>query len=432
MAAAEHPRTDQPNIIFIFADDWGWGDLSCHGSKYVKTPNLDRMAAEGIDLQCFNVNSPVCSPSRTAVMTGQYPVRRKIYQHFGPLTPTRKRNMPDFLDPHVVMLPRLLKSAGYKTAHFGKWHLCASDLKNAPEPTQYGYDQYAVYSDPFHNIPESDNTFFNAAIEFINKNKNQPFFINLWIHQTHAPHYPKNKWLAKFADLDDQHKVYAAVVAEADDGIGSIFDILQKLNIDQNTLVIFSSDNGPERTKLNSRHKRKGLGLYYSVGETGNLRGRKRSLFEGGVRTPFICRWPAKIPAGTTNNTTVISAVDLIPTLCAAAGTKLPPDYNPDGENMLDVLGGNIRKRRTPLYWEWTGTHAGEAWPRFSIRDGDWKLVMTSPNDRVELYNVARDVSEKHNLAQQNPENATELTKKLQSWIKTIPMPKKSTSRPSS
>jgi N-acetylgalactosamine-6-sulfatase len=428
--AAETSQSSKPNIIFIFADDWGWGDLTCHGSKYVKTPNLDKMASEGTDFQCFNVSSPVCSPSRAAVMTGQYPVRNKIYQHFGPLESTHKRQMPDLLDPNLVMLPKLLQSAGYKTAHYGKWHLCSNDLKDAPKPTQYGYDEYGIYSDPFLNIPESDNTYFDKSIEFIKKNKNKPFFINLWIHQAHAPHYPKKEWLEKFKDLDDKHKVYAAVIAEGDAGVGAILDTLKELNIDGNTLVMFSSDNGPERRKEKSKNKREGLGLYYSVGETGGLRGRKRSLFEGGVRVPFICRWPDKMPAGKVNKESVITAVDLLPTLCAAAGAKLPEGYKPDGENMLDVFTGSDRKRTRPIFWEWTGSHADEGWPHFSIRDGDWKLVMVSPNERVELFNVVNDREEKKNLADQNPEKVQELMKKLQAWIKTIPMPEEKKKTP--
>ncbi len=411
----------KPNIVFIFADDWGWGDLSCHGSKFVKTPNIDKLAAEGTDFQCFNVNSPVCSPSRAALLTGQYPARNRIFQHFGPLAPTRKRGMADYLDPNITLLPKLLKSAGYATGHFGKWHLCASDLKDAPSPKKYGYDEYAVYSEPFAGIKDSTNETFDRAVEFIEKHRSGPFFVNVWIHQCHVPHYPKKKWLERFKDLDERHRVYAAVVAEGDAGVGEILAVLKQLGLEKDTLVVFSSDNGPERTLEKSKKKLDGLGLYYSVGETGGLRGRKRSLFEGGVRVPFICRWPGKVPAGKKNDSTVVSAVDVLPTFCVLAGVKLPSAYKPDGENMVDVLLGADRKRRKPLFWQWGGSQKGDCWPRYSVRDGSWKLVVDFAKGRLELYNEADDRAEKVDRATQVPERLARLRSELEAWIKEIP-----------
>ena len=424
LLAANTPATnDHPNIVIIYADDWGWGDLGIHNSTFVKTPSLDQLAKEGTDFQCFHVNSPVCSPSRTALITGQYPVRNRIYRHFGPLKATKKRHMPDYLNPKVVTLPRMLQKAGYKTAHYGKWHLCANDLKDGPTPIDYGYDEYACYSDPFANIKEMGNVSVDKAIEFVKKYKDQKFFINLWIHQPHAPHYPQKKWLDKFPNLDEQHKVYAAVLAEADDNIGRLLKTIKDAGLYDKTLILFSSDNGPERTVLKSKKKREGLGLYYSVGETGGLRGRKRSLFEGGVGVPFICRWPGKIPAGKVNKTSIISAVDLLPTLSAIAGVKLPESFKPDGENMIDVLEGSNRQRTRSLYWEWSGSAADEGWPRYSIIDQDWKLVMRSPTERVELYNLKTDRKETKNVADKYPEKCKELLKKLNIWIKEIKTP---------
>jgi len=410
----------QPNIIIIYADDWGWGDLGIHNSKFLKTPNLDKMAKEGTDFQCFHVNSPVCSPSRAALISGQYPVRNGIHRHFGPLKATKKRNMPPFLNSKIVTLPRMLQKAGYKTAHYGKWHLCANDLEKGPTPIDYGYDEYACYSDPFANISEKGNESVTKAIEFINKHKNDKFFINLWIHQPHAPHYPQKKWLDKFPNLDEQHKVYAAVLAEADDNIGKIMTTIKNAGLDDKTLIMFSSDNGPERTVLKSKKKREGLGLYYSVGETGGLKGRKRSLFEGGVGVPFICRWPRKIPAGKVNKSTIIAAVDILPTLCDIAGVKLPETFKPDGEDMADVLKGSDRQRIRPLFWEWTGSAADDGWPRYSIIDQGWKLVMRSPTERVELYNLKTDRQETKDVAAEYPEKTQKLLTKLNAWIKEI------------
>ncbi len=421
LVATASATESKPNIIFIFADDWGWGDLSCHGSEFLKTPNLDKLASEGTDFLCYNVNNPVCSPSRAALLTGEYPVRNRIYQHFGPLEPTHKRQMPDCLDPKVTTVPRLLKTAGYTTGHFGKWHLCASDLKDAPTPKKYGYDEYAVYSEPFASISDATDATFAKSVDFIKRNAGKPFFMNVWIHQAHVPHYPKQEWLDRFKDLDEQHRVYAAIIAEADYGIGQIIKTLKELNIDNNTIVFFSSDNGPERTVEKSKKKREGLGLYYSVGSTGGRRGWKRSLFEGGVGVPFICRWPGKIPAGKINKTSVVSSVDILPTLCSIAKVKLPATYKPDGENVSDILLGSDRKRKRALFWEWTGSAKNDAWPRFAVRDGDWKLVMVSPDNRVELYNVAEDIAEKNNLADKYPEKREELLKKLEDWMNEIP-----------
>ena len=179
---------DKPNIIFIFADDLGWGDISKHGHPDIRTPNIDRLAEEGSEFYQFSVSNPVCSPSRAAVMTGQYPARNSVHRHFA--TPEHHDNfsMPDWLDKNVVTMPRILQQAGYKTAHFGKWHLTNRNIKDAPLPTEYGYDEAAVFNGPG---PQTDTfKLYDDATDFINRNKNVPFFINLWIHETHTPHYP--------------------------------------------------------------------------------------------------------------------------------------------------------------------------------------------------------------------------------------------------
>jgi arylsulfatase A-like enzyme len=271
MARADAAET-RPNIIFIFADDWGWGDLSCHGNTSLKTPNLDKLASQGTDFQQFNVLNPVCSPSRAAVMTGMYPARFSVHQHFATPAQNHERGMPDWLDPKAPSLPRFLNHAGYRTAHFGKWHLTNGDTEGAPKPEAYGYDEARVFN-----------------------------------------------------------------------------------GLEDNTIVMFSSDNGPEYNVGNDSPQKNhpdaqatGYGTYYSVGETGGMRGRKRSLFEGGVRVPFIVRWPGHTVAGTQNRTTVLTAVDILPTLCAAAGVTLPADYRSDGEDLLAVFNGKPTTRTRP------------------------------------------------------------------------------------
>jgi N-acetylgalactosamine-6-sulfatase len=405
-----------PNIVFIFADDWGWGDLSCHGNAHLRTPNIDRLAKDGIDFQQFNVCNPVCSPSRTAAMTGHFPARYSVHQHFAEHEQNRQRGMPDWLDPKAVMLPRLLQQAGYRTGHFGKWHLTSSMIPDAPRVQEYGFDESAVYNGP---PPLADHdTLIDGAVRFIESNQDGPFYVNVWLHETHAPHYPEDELVARYMDLDEQQRVYAAVVEEGDRKVGRILDTLQKLQLDERTIVIFSADNGPEWTgPTNMKRLRDGLGTYYSVGETGGWRGRKRSLFEGGVRTPFIVRWPGHAPAGAKDESTVIAAVDLLPTLCAAAGVDLPDGYEPDGENLLPAFEGKRMSRIKPVFWEWRGTAAEpDWWPRLAVRDGDWKLYLSPEDERVELYNLAKDRSETTNLAQAEPERVARMSGMVTAW----------------
>ena len=239
LAAAEPAK---PNIIFIFADDWGYGDLGIHGSTFCKTPNLDRMANEGIDFVNFTVNSPVCSPSRVAVMTGQFPARQCVHQHFQSIGAHIKRGMPDWLDPQAPMLPRMLKQAGYTTGHFGKWHL--GSVADSPTEDAYGYDRFATFNGSGKNEIKKDGlASVDHAVEFIKEFKDQPFFVNLWLHETHLAHYPLEKYLQQFKDLDEQKRVYASIIAEADEGVGRVLRLLKELEIDQNTLVVFSTDN---------------------------------------------------------------------------------------------------------------------------------------------------------------------------------------------
>ena len=247
-AAADSPR---PNIVFIFADDWGWGDLSCHGHPYVKTPNIDRLAREGTDFHRFTVASGVCSPSRTAVMTGHFPARYNIDGHFAWVPSNAKRNMPDWLDTDTVTLPRLLQGAGYATAHFGKWHLANDMIPDSPSPGEYGYDAYGAFNCSGEQMPVHEDA--EHAIEFIQKSHqaDQPFFVNLWIHEPHTPFHvlPKYRWRFRDSGLDENDEIYAAVLSHADDRIGEVLETLDRLDLVDNTLVIFSSDNGPARSR---------------------------------------------------------------------------------------------------------------------------------------------------------------------------------------
>ena len=344
----------KPNIVFIFADDWGWGDLSCHGHPYVKTPNIDRLAREGTDFTRFTVASGVCSPSRTAVMTGHFPARYNIDGHFAWVKNNAQRNMPDWLYPKTPTLPKMLQSAGYATAHFGKWHLSNDMIPDSPLPKVYGYDEYGAFNCAGEQMPVHKDA--DRAIAFIEKSAaaKKPFFINLWMHEPHTPFHtvPKYEW--RFREMKSREdQIYASVLSHADDRIGEVLAALDRLKLSENTLVIFSSDNGPARaTKpvpLELQYDTAtgaGWGIAASKGITAGRKGYKAALFEGGINVPFIARWPGRIPAGKIDNASLISAVDLLPTFCEVAGAKPPEGYMPDGISQVEVLKGKATTTR--------------------------------------------------------------------------------------
>jgi arylsulfatase A-like enzyme len=412
--------TPRPNIVFIYADDWGYGDLSCHGHPEVKTPNIDRLAAEGTDFSLFTVNNPVCSPSRTAIMTGKYPARFCIHQHFAKMGSNRKRGMPDWLDPKAVQLPRLFKESGYVTGHFGKWHLTNASIPDAPAVSEYGYDEWLVFNH-HDGIGEQEHyKTAEAAVKFIRKHKDKPFFVNLWLHETHVAHFPTRGSMEKFAHLEEQQQVYYATVTDGDNKVGAVLAALDELGLSENTLVIFSSDNGPENTGGKLKKKlRGGYGTYYSVGVTAGRKGRKRSLFHGGTGTAFIVRWPGKIRAGKKDDKHYLTAVDMLPTLSEAAGIKLPAGYESDGESRLAVFLGKDVRRIKPIYWEWRGGVREHAWPRRAVVRGEWKLV--GDDTKTELYKLRADESEQNDFAAEYPKVVNELSAMWEDWKAGLP-----------
>ncbi len=423
LAFAQEPAA-KPNVIFLLADDLGWGDLSSHGSTFCRTPNLDRLASEGVDFHQFTTTSPVCSPSRAGFMTGKFPARFGIRSAIGGVRKNADIPQVDWLDPHAVTLPRLLKGAGYVTGHVGKWHLQSGQADDAPLPAAYGVDEYALFPGTAH--PQAaktikDHEIWGAAVDFVRRNRAQPFYLNVWMHETHLAHFPSPESLKDHAALDERQRIYAAVASDADRGVGQVLAALKELGLEQNTLVVFSSDNGPENTHATMKEMRGGYGGFYSVGETGGHKGRKRSLHEGGVNTPFIVRWPGRIPAGRVDKPTALSATDLLPTVCAAAGVKLPADFTGDGENMLAAWRGETVARTKPIFWDWNGTNKPPTnWPRWAVRDGEWKLLIDD-DQRAELYRIAEDRSEAHNLAAQHPEIVARLRGQLDAWRATLP-----------
>jgi len=425
--------TKRPNIITILCDDLGWGDLGCYGHTLIKTPNIDRLAAQGTLFTHFYSASPVCSPSRAAFMTGQFPARLRIHDYLPiPLQPHQiAAGTVPFLDPAAATVPRTLKQAGYATGHFGKWHL--GDGPDAPEVKDYGIDCCRIthgrgptydswWSDASFRA-RSSAMFVDDAIEFIEHNGDTPFQIDLWPLDPHATLNPTPEQMAPYAHLMPQGvphagamAVYYSVVTNLDAQIGRLLARLDDLGLADNTLVLFSSDNGPEDICIpGSSHS--------AAGDT-PFRGRKRSLYDGGVRMPLIARWPGFVPAGKVNDTSVVSSVDFLPTLCGIAGISADSGQVVDGENVMDILSGSGRQRTKPLYWDWRFRQAGSLIhhsPQLAIREDKWKLLMNRDGSRVELYDVSGNRMEVDNLADQEPEVVRRLSQMLLEWHATLP-----------
>jgi arylsulfatase A-like enzyme len=433
--AASAAAADKPNIVFIFADDWGWGDLSCHGHPYVKTPNIDRLADEGTDFYNFTVASGVCSPSRTAVMTGQFPARYSIDGHFAWVPSNASRGMPDWLDTSAPTLPRFLQQAGYATAHYGKWHLANDMIPDSPTPAAYGYDEYGAFNCSGEQIPVHEDAMHTNA--FIEKAvaAGKPFFVNLWLHEPHTPFHtvPRYEW--RFRDMESREDaIYASVLSHADDRIGDVLDALDRLGVTDNTLVIFSSDNGPARaatpTELNLHYDTAtgaGWGIAAAKGITAGRKGYKASLFQGGVNVPFIARWPGKIAAGEIDKDSLISAVDLLPTFCELAGAELPADYTPDGVSITQALQGQAMPTRTkPLFWKFPSRWPAQKskpdhWVSYAVMHEQWKLVTNNDLTHTELYRVVDDPYESNDLKAKNPAVAKQLLNLLKDWQSELP-----------
>jgi N-acetylgalactosamine-6-sulfatase len=424
----------RPNIIFIFADDWGWGDLGCHGHPYLKTPNIDRLAKEGTDFHRFTVASGVCSPSRAAVMTGHFPARYNVDGHFAWVPSNQKRNMPDWLDTAAPSMPRFLKKSGYATAHYGKWHLANDMIPDSPLPLAYGYDDYGSYNCAGPQMFVHDDV--KSTIPFIEKShvSGKPFFINLWIHEPHTPFHVDPKLQKLFPDLSEADNIYAATLYHADLRIGKLLDTLERLRIANNTLVIFSSDNGPARgapdAPLSLTYDSAtgpGFGIGAAKGITGGRRAHKGALLEGGIGVPFIARWPGKIPAGRVDKTSIFSAVDLLPTFCELAGVTLPKSYKPDGLSQVQTLMGNGNQLRSkPLFWRISAPWPAhptkpDHWVSYAVVYEKWKLCLNHDFSYFELFDLVNDPMEKRNVATKQVQVVKKMRKQLDQWLASLP-----------
>ena len=426
--AQDAAAPDRPNFVFVFADDWGWGDLGCYGHPRLKTPNLDRLAKQGILFTQFYVCSGVCSPSRTAIMTGHFPARHRIHGHIADHKRNLARGMPDFLDPDVTTVTDLLKEAGYATGHFGKWHLGSG--KDAPTPKAYGIDDHRIWVGNGNTWDTKGEPGWRAystewaideTIRFIEEHKDRPFYVQAWLLDTHARLTPTEEQMEPYKNHLGALKVYYSAATAADAQIGRLLKRLDELKLADNTVVIFSSDNGPEDIEIRNASE-------HGVGSAGPFRGRKRSLYEGGIRVPFIVRWPKVTPAGKIDNQSVIAGVDWMPTICALAGMQHHPHLAPgsiDGEDRSAALRGHpLTNHVRPLFWEWRFRifgHVINRSPMLATRFGSWKLLMNPDRSRVELYDLSVDPSELRNLADEAPDVVESRAESLLRWHATLP-----------
>ena len=445
IAAADAFSAERPNIVFILADDLGWSDLGVQGSGYYQTPAIDRMASQGLRFDAFYVCQN-CAPTRAAIMSGQYAPRTGVYTVASGArgrAENRRMNVPE----NVTKLPLdirtvadVMKSAGYATGMFGKWH-----LGNDPEhhPSSRGFDEavvsngrhFAIRTNPDEDVPE--DVYFadwlaDHAVDFIRRHRDEPFFLYLPHFGVHTPHHAKADYIEAWKDREPSGRhdspVYAAMIQSIDESVGAVDRVLEELDLAENTVVIFASDNG-------------GVGGYYSseppserrgITDNAPLRGGKGTLYEGGIRVPFIVRWPGEIPAGSTTATPGVH-VDLLPTFAALAGADLP-DQPLDGVSLVDLFKNpDAALPRDSIFFHFPGylesyVHRPDGWrttPVGVIRQGDFKLLEFFENDRLELYNLREDIGERVDLAAAMPDKAAAMRNRLAEWCASVdaPMP---------
>jgi arylsulfatase A-like enzyme len=431
-------ESDKPNVLVIVGDDMGYGDISVHGCRDIPTPHIDSLATSGVRCTSGYVSGPYCSPTRAGLLTGRYQTR--FGHEFNP-GGGRRRNQPradgqraggrrrgraggqspDFGLPVLeTTIADRMKSAGYATGLVGKWHLGGAPMFH---PQRRGFDEFYGFLSGAHSYrpgeggpilrgdePADEKEYLTdalarEAVSFIDRHREQPFFLDLSFNAVHTPMHATKDRLEEFKDIEDEHRrKYAAMMSAMDDAIGEVLAKLEESGLEENTLVFFFSDNGGPTMP----------------GTTGNgsvnapLRGSKRTTLEGGVRVPYMVKWPARLPAGKVYHKPVIQ-LDVLPTALAAAGAEIPA--NADGVDLVPYLRGE--KPDAPhdaLYWR-----LGK---QMAVREGDWKLVRYdtavegTPGavSEAKLYNLADDIGEQNDLASEQPEKAEALEAKWDEW----------------
>jgi arylsulfatase A-like enzyme len=436
----------RPNVVLVFIDDMGWADFSCFGNKDATTPNIDALAKEGIRFRQFYVNSPICSPSRVAISTGQYPHRHRITSYLNNRKGNKDRGVADWLDPKVPMLARHLQNAGYATGHFGKWHMGGQrDVADAPPITAYGFDDSLTNFEgmgakllPLTEKRARDGSvekgkiwgkaeilggpvtwtlrsritggFVERAVGFIDKAQaaKKPFYINLWPDDVHGPWFPSVKrW------SEDQRERYLAVLEEMDRQFKVLFDrIKNDAALRDNTLILICSDNGPAKDS----------------GSAGPFKGYKAQLFEGGIRSSLVAWAPGlmdKKVQGMINTSSVFCAMDLVPSTLNLADVSTDAEF--DGEDLSDVLlGKSTESRKAPIFFrrppDRKSFYGTDNLPDFAMRSGQWKLLCDYGGKNTQLFNLEKDLGESTNLADRHPDIVGRMTQSILSWNATMPI----------
>ena len=423
-AAAERP----PNVVLILIDDMGWTDLGCQGSTFYETPHIDRLAASGMRLSHGYSACTVCSPTRAAIMTGQYPARLHVTDWIeGHKRPFAKLSVPDWTMhlPHEERtIAEVFRDAGYATAHVGKWHLgheehwpkthgfdvnIGGNHRGQPPSYFFPYETAAIKLPGLAEGKEGEyltDRLTDEAIAFIRASKDRPFFLYLPHYTVHTPLQAKPQLVAKYREKAERmplraqkNAVYAAMIESLDEGVGGLLSVLDELDLRERTIVVFTSDNG---------------GL---VSSTSNapLRAGKGSAYEGGVRVPLLVSYPPAIAAGSTSEVPAMS-IDLLPTLVELCGIESNEKLACDGISLAAALKQTGQVSREALYWHYPHYHPGGATPYGAIRAGNHRLVEFYEDHRVELYDLASDEGELHDLAASQPAKRDELLAMLHRW----------------
>ncbi len=405
----------RPNFVFILIDDMGWPDVACYGSKFHETPNIDRLADQGMKFTDAYAACPVCSPTRASIMAGQYPARVGITDFIpGHWRPYEKLVVPENrlqLPLESVTIGEVLKEQGYATCYIGKWHLGGRGYS----PDKQGFDE--VPMGVKNQNDKQVSGFTDKAIEFMEQKKQEPFFLYLSHHSVHikleAPEDLVNKYKKKpKPPTGVNNPVYAAMVEHLDTHTGRILKKLDDLDLAERTIVIFFSDNGGLREAYGGYRGKRQI-----VSTNAPLRDEKGTVYEGGVREPLIVRWPGVVKPGTTCSVPVTS-VDFYPTFLEIVGARGDPKHALDGETILPLLRQTGTLERDAIYWHYPHYHHSR--PAGAIREGDWKLIEFFEAGQLELYNLKRDIGEKNNLAAKMPEKAADLQQKLAKWRKSV------------
>ena len=417
----------KPNVVIIYVDDMGIGDIGCYGGKFVPTPNIDKLAQDGLLFNQYYSSAPVSSASRCGLLTGMFPIKNQINTYLSDKQHNCRCEQKDYLDDKSPSMARAFQQAGYATAHIGKWHMGGGrDVYNAPSIKNYGFDEYiSTYESPDADPAitaskwiwcDKDSVkrwrrteyFVDKSIEYLKRHKDKPFFLNLWPDDMHTPWVPES--LSEKKGQWESPGAFKPVLKEMDKQLGRFIKALDDLGLSENTIVIFSSDNGPAPSFKSER--------------AAYLRGTKNSLYEGGIRMPFMIKYPKKIKAGQVNNASVVCAVDLYPSLCAMAGISTEKGYKGDGQNYAKVLLGKSEARRnTDLMWDFGRNkffnfpgNSYDKSPHLAIRSGKWKLLVNGDGSDVRLYDLEKDKFEKDDVAGVNPKVVIELSKKVCKW----------------